>query len=536
MTVTVDFIPFATGVGAGVKSQAAWISDVVVTNGFVTGIAQSTQVNKAVRQPSFVASAISNFVGNVINQNILDNGVLNTYWSQFWQSILNAPSFVDTGSVNALVIAAPGSLTFPSPIAGLCIAVKVAATSTGGATLNWMGTGNKNITYPNGAALIGGELSSGGYSTLIFDGTNWQLTEISPNAFLARGYGNRAVTITTNYSVVSGDGGKNINCNAANLVVTLTSGYLTSNNGPVIIGTYSGYTATVSAGSGVFVGSSLNNQTSVTIVSKGWIAVQPDGTNFRIVAGDPSTLGASSNFLIGGNLTVSGTSTYSGLGTFSGGAISTASDASGAGGQFRATSGNFGVFIRNDGSACYLMQTASGNSLGTFNGFRPFAWNLTSGAVTIDGSGAGVAFGGGITVAATMTANISRATYGAFNSGDLNRAVILNDFQFGASANGYCRMPNGFIIQWGTAGAGVPSDVSFPVVFPNAFLNMVVTEGHAGGVGGSWATVNPTVHGVTNSTSTTSYYEGWAYSWVGGGAGNWWTHGSITQNFMAVGY
>jgi len=670
MTVTIDFLPFATGAGAGVESQSAWVSDTVVVNGFVTGIAQSTQVNKAVRQPSFVAAAISNFMGGIINQNIQDNGVLNTYWSQFWQSLLNAPSFLDTGTTNALVIAAPGSLTFPAPIAGLAISVKVAATCTGASTLNWMGTGNKNITYPNGTALIGGELSAGGYSTLIFDGTEWQLIEISPNAFLARGYGNRTVTITSNYSVVAGDGGKNINCNAASLVVTFSSGYLTSNNGPVIVGGYSGYAFTVSAGSGTFVGSSFSGQTSITVVAKGWIAVEPDGTNFRIVAGDPSTLGASGSFAIGGsatvagtltvgnntsvtgtfaaqgattlsstlsvtgavtlnnNLSVTGTTVGTGLATFSNGVNVTGIDNGGNGGQFRAVNANYGVMLRNDSANCFLLQTASGSPYGTWNSYRPFYWNLSNGQVVIDGTGAGTTIGGnvqingsgtingsltvstnlGVTGTITATSSITsltnvvsngtayfanasfagafyaaniagnpllnfasgyfleaipgagamglvaggqgfyfynngnfvangliqgyygRISVGAYGSGDSNRVVALGDFTLNGSSNGYCRMPNGFIIQWGTNSVGNPSYPYFPIVFPNALTNIVVTEGNAAG---RWTQFGPSVHGVTNSGSNTTYYQGYAQAWNGS---NGWLTGGITQNFIAVGY
>ncbi|ELL2823867.1 tail fiber protein [Escherichia coli] len=45
--------------------------------------------------------------------------------------------------------------------------------------------------------------------------------------------------------------------------------------------------------------------------------------------------------------------------------------------------GNYGFFIRNDGSNTYFMLTDSGNSLGTYNSLRPLIINNANGAVTI---------------------------------------------------------------------------------------------------------------------------------------------------------
>ncbi|EMB9098448.1 tail fiber protein [Escherichia coli] len=45
--------------------------------------------------------------------------------------------------------------------------------------------------------------------------------------------------------------------------------------------------------------------------------------------------------------------------------------------------GNYGFFIRNDGSSTYFMLTNSGDSLGTWNSLRPLTINNASGAVSI---------------------------------------------------------------------------------------------------------------------------------------------------------
>jgi hypothetical protein len=319
MTLEIDFLPFAIGDGAGVESQANWAVDTVVTNGFVTGTAQSTQVNKAVRQPSFVSAAIANYMGNVLNQNILDNGVLDDFWSQFWQSLLLGDSFIDSGTANAIVVAVPvAGLSFPAPVAGLAVTVQIAATNNGATTLNWMGNGNAAVTTIAKTALIGTELIANGYATFVFDGTEWQLTNFAPGFTTAKGYANRAVTITQNYSVIAGDGGKNINVGANGLTVTFTTGFVNSANGPVVIGNYSGYSSIVTAQTGAFIGTTSNGQTSITIPNKGWIAVEPDGSNLRIVAADASTMGASGNFAVTLNQTVGGTLSVTGNTTLSG--------------------------------------------------------------------------------------------------------------------------------------------------------------------------------------------------------------------------
>ena len=51
-------------------------------------------------------------------------------------------------------------------------------------------------------------------------------------------------------------------------------------------------------------------------------------------------------------------------------------------GQFRAIGGNYGFFIRNDGSNTYFLLTDSGNQYGTWNSLRPLYINNATGAVT----------------------------------------------------------------------------------------------------------------------------------------------------------
>lgn len=114
--------------------------------------------------------------------------------------------------------------------------------------------------------------------------------------------------------------------------------------------------------------------------------------------------------LTAGSEIVSGTST-SGSYTASAGVISTGFDAGGM--QFRTTFGNYGAGIRNDGGTCYFLQTASGSPNGVYNGFRPFYWNLSNGAVVVDGTAAGTTFGGNVQVNESIGVNGNCTVNGA---------------------------------------------------------------------------------------------------------------------------
>ncbi|EFA7747806.1 phage tail protein [Escherichia coli] len=92
-------------------------------------------------------------------------------------------------------------------------------------------------------------------------------------------------------------------------------------------------------------------------------------------------------------------------GTLSGGLTSSGEIVSKYANGFRIAYGSFGFFIRNDGSNTYFMLTASGNTLGSWNGLRPITINNTSGAVSI-GNGLNVTGG----VNGSLNGNASTAT------------------------------------------------------------------------------------------------------------------------------
>ncbi len=237
--------------------------------------------------------------------------------------------------------------------------------------------------------------------------------------------------------------------------------------------------------------------------------------------GDLSITGQAS----AGSLSISGSGAVSNGFTATNGLGASAFDAGGM--NFRTYYGTSpAAGFRNDGSYFYLLLSNTGNPLGAYNAFRPFYVNLTTGALTIDNTGAGVSFGGlasaynlfsdlasiggvsfpgggtvntpgaitaggqilGGTVQSTagsITANGGRlrAGLGAFNSGDQNAATLLSDFFLDISAGYfYQRLPNGFIFQGynGTSTTG-EDIIPFPIAFPTQCISVIAQEANPGG-------------------------------------------------------
>ncbi|MGJ3536500.1 gp53-like domain-containing protein, partial [Citrobacter portucalensis] len=74
-----NFKPFATAANANVMSQADWEALPALLSGFMAGKAASAQVNKAIRQASFIAAALAQYTANKSGLDILDDGDLNGF-------------------------------------------------------------------------------------------------------------------------------------------------------------------------------------------------------------------------------------------------------------------------------------------------------------------------------------------------------------------------------------------------------------------------------------------------------------------------
>ncbi|EEW2264212.1 hypothetical protein L6X53_RS11665 [Escherichia coli] len=77
-----EFKPFATGSGANVTTQTDWEALPALLSGFTAGKASSAQVNKAIRQASFIAAALAQYTANKSGLDVLDDGDLNGFISK----------------------------------------------------------------------------------------------------------------------------------------------------------------------------------------------------------------------------------------------------------------------------------------------------------------------------------------------------------------------------------------------------------------------------------------------------------------------
>lgn len=79
---TNNFKPFATAANANVTAQADWEALPALLSGFMAGKASSAQVNKAIRQSSFIAAALAQYTANKSGLDVLDDGDLNGFISK----------------------------------------------------------------------------------------------------------------------------------------------------------------------------------------------------------------------------------------------------------------------------------------------------------------------------------------------------------------------------------------------------------------------------------------------------------------------
>ena len=73
---TNDFKPFATAGGANVSTQAEYLALAALSTGWQSGKASSKEINKAVRQATFIAAALAQFVSDKGAVDVLDDGNL----------------------------------------------------------------------------------------------------------------------------------------------------------------------------------------------------------------------------------------------------------------------------------------------------------------------------------------------------------------------------------------------------------------------------------------------------------------------------
>ncbi len=74
MARTVDFLPFATNVGANVEGQSSYVIEPIRLTGHQAGVAKSAVINKSLRQHSMMTAALANLLSEALDVDVLDDG------------------------------------------------------------------------------------------------------------------------------------------------------------------------------------------------------------------------------------------------------------------------------------------------------------------------------------------------------------------------------------------------------------------------------------------------------------------------------
>ncbi|EOX8911330.1 tail fiber protein [Citrobacter freundii] len=91
-----DFKPFSISGGANVISQAEYEGLPYLSTGFSSGVAKSNEINKVLRQASFIASALAQFVSDKANVDVLDDGSISGFNTKLGNALNKVSQPLDT--------------------------------------------------------------------------------------------------------------------------------------------------------------------------------------------------------------------------------------------------------------------------------------------------------------------------------------------------------------------------------------------------------------------------------------------------------
>ncbi|WP_227789498.1 MULTISPECIES: glycine-rich domain-containing protein [unclassified Burkholderia] len=126
---TNNFKPFAAAAGANVMTQADYEALAALLTGFVSGTAQSQQLNKVWRQSSIMAAVLAQFIVDRTGQNAIDDGTTATLLANLK---LSAPAFTDVAARSMVMFTSSGTFTVPVNITRLKVTLVGGGASGGG--------------------------------------------------------------------------------------------------------------------------------------------------------------------------------------------------------------------------------------------------------------------------------------------------------------------------------------------------------------------------------------------------------------------
>ncbi len=376
-----EFLPFGTGGGANVMSQAAYGALAARLTGFVAGVAKSEELNKVWRQSAFVSAVLAQYITDHADD-ALDNGNVSTLLALLETAIrrqeLNYVSAVG-GSANVITATLAPVPANQAQLVGTPLRIRIATVNTGPVTLNVNGLGALAVVNNKGLALAAGDLIPDMVRDFMWDGTSYRLLSMV----------NSDLPFTGGATVYAGAG-------AGNFVVpaTVTKIKIRAWAG----GGGGGGALAVGAGAG---GNGGAYAEGIYTVTPGQVI--PYSVGAGGAGGPGGTVGS-----FGGNTTV-GAITCGGGGAGGGGSGgsggSTGSSGNAAGGTIQNVSGYTGQ-PGNVFSGSAAQGGAGGSSYSSGACFVPVA---TTGA--LNGTGGGAPGGGG-SGAAGITGNSSGGTGG----------------------------------------------------------------------------------------------------------------------------
>lgn len=123
-------------------------------------------------------------------------------------------------------------------------------------------------------------------------------------------------------------------------------------------------------------------------------------------------------------------------------------------------------------------------------------------------------------VGITRFANASEVTSKSSSNVAINPSNVGQTFDSSLSENGWCRLPNGLILQWGVTAplnTDTSVNISFPIQFPSSCLNMTASpravnpQSYIGST--SAYTSNVTRNGATLTNDSSDQREAFAITW-----------------------